>query len=97
MAAARPATGTRQSPPEAEQLIRDSIPTLHFALATAELYRQRWLRLRRSDPAEAATARNQAAHWAYAYASYATSGGEGLALSRERDEFLSQLGPDPLD
>jgi hypothetical protein len=82
---------------EAEQLIRDAIPTLHFAIATAELYRNRWIRLQGNNPAKAADARKQAANWAYAYASYATSGGEGEALSSERDEFLRQLGPEPLE
>jgi hypothetical protein len=80
---------------EAEQLMRDSIPTLHFAIAIAELYRTRWIRLQKTDPAKAGEARKQAAKWAYAYASFATSGGEGEALSQERDEFLRQLGPEP--
>jgi hypothetical protein len=82
---------------EAEQEIHDQIPSLHFAIATAEMYRQRWLRLRESDPAKAAEARQLAADWAYRYASYATSGGEGAALSYERDKFLRQLGPEPLN
>jgi hypothetical protein len=82
---------------EAEQEIHDNIPSLHFAIATAELYRRRWLRLRESDPAKAADARKLAADWAYRYASYATSGGEGVALSYERDQFLRQLGPEPLE
>jgi hypothetical protein len=81
---------------EAENLIRDSIPSLHFAIAIAELYRTRWIRLQASDPKKAGEARKQAAKWAYAYASFATSGGEGEALSQERDEFLRQLGPEPL-
>ena len=66
---------------EAEQLIRDAIQTLHYAITTAELYRRRWIRLRESDPIRAAEARKQAANWAHAYASSATSGGEGVALS----------------
>lgn len=81
---------------EAEQLIRDKIPTLHSAITIAELYRGRWLRLRESDSAMAVEARQQAANWAHTYASWATSGGEGTALSRERDDFLSLLGPEPL-
>lgn len=82
---------------EAEKLIRDSIPTLHFAITIAELYRTRWIRLQETDPVEAGEARKQAAKWAYAYASFATSGGEGAALSSERDEFLRLLGPEPLE
>ena len=81
---------------EAEQLIRDKIPTLYSAITIAELYRSRWIHLRESDPTKAAEARKQAAKWAHTYASWATSGGEGTALSQERDEFLRQLGPEPL-
>jgi hypothetical protein len=80
-----------------EKLIRDAIPSLHSAIATAEVYRRRWLRLLHSDPVQAREARKQAAKLAFAYASYATSGGEGVALSRERDEFLRLLGPEPLE
>ncbi len=81
---------------EAEQLLKASIPSLHFAIQTAELYRERWLRLRESEPEKAREARQKAADWAWQYASYATSGGEGEALSMERDDFLRSLGPDPL-
>lgn len=82
---------------EAERLLRDKIPNLHCAIAIAEVYRKRWIRLHRSDPAKASEARKQAADWARTYASWATSGGEGAALSLERDEFLKQLGPEPLE
>lgn len=82
---------------EAEQLIRDAIPSLHSGIATAALYRQRWIRLLESDPVKAGAARKQAADWAYTYASWATSGGEGAALSLERDDFLRSLGPEPLE
>ena len=34
----------------------------------------------------------RAIHWLYVYAGSATSGGEGAALSRERDIRLRQLG-----
>ena len=50
-----------------------------------------------SDPAKAREARKQAADWAWTYASYATSGGEGAALSYERDQFLTSLGPEPFE
>jgi hypothetical protein len=76
---------------EAEQLLRDSIPNIYCGIQIAEMYRARWLRLKESDPDQAAAARAKAAEWAYTYASWATSGGEGAALSRERDEFLKSL------
>jgi len=82
---------------EAEQLIRDRIPSLHCAITIAELYRTRWIRLRESDPKNANKARNKAAKWARTYPSWATSGGEGAALSLERDEFLRRLGPEPME
>ncbi len=82
---------------EAEKLIRDGIQAIYCAIQIAEMYRLRWIRLRASDPAKAAAARQQAANWAHTYASWATSGGEGAALSLERDEFLRQLGPEPLE
>jgi hypothetical protein len=82
---------------EAEQLLRDQIPSLYCAIQIAELYRLRWIRLQPADPAKAAEARQKAANWACTYASWATSGGEGTALSLERDEFLKNLGPEPLD
>jgi hypothetical protein len=37
-----------------KQVIRDAIPTLHFAITTAELSRSRWIRLRESDPVKGA-------------------------------------------
>lgn len=82
---------------EAEQLLKDSIPSLHFAIQTAEMYRLRWLRLRETDWEGAKAARQKAADWAWQYASYATSGGEGAALSMERDEFIRSLGPEALE
>lgn len=82
---------------EAEVLLRDRIPSLHCAIQIAELYRLRWMRLRASDAEKAGESRRRAANWARTYASWATSGGEGAALSLERDEFLSQLGPEPFE
>jgi hypothetical protein len=82
---------------EAERLVKESIPSLHFAMQTAEMYRMRWMRLRGAEPEKGTEARRRAAAWARQYASYATSGGEGAALSRERDAFLESLGPEPLE
>ena len=80
---------------EAEQTIHEAVPHLGSAITTADLYRSRWLRLTREGDTEGAhLARRKASDWAYFYASLATSGGEGAALSRERDEFLATLGPD---
>ena len=77
---------------EAEEAIREGVPHQGFAIMIAEMYRKRMLRLRSAgDPTGAADARQKAADWAYFYASQATSGGEGMALSAERDEFLSTL------
>jgi hypothetical protein len=77
---------------EAEDLIRNPVPHQGFAISIAEMYRRRMLRLSANGAsAGAAEARQKASDWAYFYASQATSGGEGLALSAERDEFLQGL------
>ena len=77
---------------EAEKVISDSVRHQGFAIQIAELYRLRMLRLRANgDAAGATAAREKASHWAYFYASQATSGGEGMALSLQRDEFLRTL------
>ncbi|WP_321473249.1 hypothetical protein [uncultured Paludibaculum sp.] len=81
---------------EAEKAIFEAVPHLGYALSTAEMYRLRMVRLRKQhDGAGAHHAWKEAAEWARAYAGMATSGGEGVALSRERDQFLRELGPDP--
>ena len=80
---------------EAEKVIADAVQNQHFALEIADLYRQRWLRLRAENAAEGALeARRKAENWAYFFASQATSGGEGAYLSMVRDDFLKKLGPD---
>ena len=77
---------------EAEQCITDAIDHIGAAIQVAELYRQRMLRLQDSgQPGEALKAREAAIRWAHRYAASATSGGEGAALSRERDAFIAQL------
>jgi hypothetical protein len=81
---------------EAEQLLRDKIPNVYCCLQIAELYRQRWERLRDGDPVKTREARLKAAEWANQFAAGATSGGEGAALSQERDQFLRSLGQEPL-
>ena len=81
---------------EAEAVIKRAVPHLGFASQTAQLYMERMLRLRvAGDRAGAADAHQRAANWIRDYASFATIGGEGAALSLERDQFLAELGPLP--
>lgn len=76
----------------AEKLIRDAIPNMAFAIEIAELYKDRYVRLRELGNGDAAAAAfAKAEDWARFYASMATSGGEGIALSAERDEFIASL------
>jgi len=85
---------------EAEATIRRAVDHIGFAASIAELYRQRMLRLQAAGDTNGA---DDAFHRATAamgdYASMATSGGEGMALSLERDDFRAQLvrerGRDP--
>ncbi|HSW07977.1 hypothetical protein [Aquabacterium sp.] len=77
---------------EAEDCITSAVDHIGAALQVAELYRHRMLRLlREGDNAGADHARTQAVRWVQHYAASATSGGEGVALSRERDAFLARL------
>lgn len=77
---------------EAEQAMRDGCDHLGVLMSIAQLYRDRLVRLAAAgDAAGAAHARERAEHWAWAYAAGATSGGEGAALSRERDAFIAGL------
>ncbi len=82
--------------PEAEETLRNGIPHIAFAAQIAELYAHRMHRLRAlGDHARANDAREAARRWIHNYASMATSGSEGGALSYERDRFLAELGDDP--
>lgn len=77
---------------EAEQAMRDGCDQLGVLMSLAHLYRARLVRLAATgDIAGATQARERAEHWAWAYAAGATSGGEGVALSRERDAFIASL------
>jgi hypothetical protein len=81
---------------EAEQLIEKRINNLYSAICIAEMYKKRWHRLKKQGrQEEAEAARQKSADWAWNLAAGATSGGEGVALSRERDEFLKTLGLEP--
>jgi len=65
-------------------------------ISQAELWsRTMSRRLAADDRQGARQAWRQSRDFAYAYAASATSGGEGVALSAERDAFLAQLGPEP--
>ena len=65
--------------------------------------RQLVRRLAAGDDAGAEAAYHRGAYWAFLYASGATSGGEGMALSMQRDQMIRALrrrlgydpGPDP--
>lgn len=85
---------------EAEKAIHSGCQDIGFAQATAELYFQRMLRLQKSgDETGALEAFKKSSSFIRFYASLATSGGEGMALSAERDEFRRRLvaayGSDP--
>jgi hypothetical protein len=84
----------------AEAHIRASCPTIGFACATADMYLRRMGRLKAGGDAPGALdAFLRSSDFIWRYASMATSGGEGAALSIERDEFRAQLvseyGSDP--
>jgi hypothetical protein len=84
----------------AERTIREGCPYLGYAHATADLYRLRMLRLKEAgDQAGALAAFKKSSDFIFHYASMATSGGEGAALSYERDQFRAKLvaeyGSDP--
>ena len=77
---------------EMEETLRNAIPHLSFAYSIASLYSERMVRLQQErDSAGAAAAYQEAKDWIYFYAAQATSGGEGAALSWERDQFLKEL------
>ena len=65
-------------------------------LSQAELWERTMRRLLEAGDRKAAReAWEKSSYLAFAYAASATSGGEGAALSLERDAFLAQLGPEP--
>lgn len=76
----------------AEARIRDAVQHIGCASQTAQLYLERMVRLQAEGDREgAAAAYEQSSNWIYHYAGMATSGGEGAALSWERDNFLKEL------
>jgi hypothetical protein len=77
---------------EAEQAILNGVDHIGAAASVAEMYKRRMLRLQKSGDREGAReAFRKADHWIVTYASWATSGGEGAALSLERDQVLAEL------
>ena len=65
-------------------------------LSQAELWQRTMARrLAAGDREGAREAWRKSSDFAWGYAASATSGGEGAALSLERDRFLEQLGPEP--
>ena len=78
---------------EAEQTIEKALDHIGVYSSLAHLYELRCARLTREGRDDAAeAARKRAIHWLYTYAGSATSGGEGAALSRERDQRIAALG-----
>jgi len=81
---------------EFEALARQNIPNAWFALYIAEMHAGRLSQYQADGNHVAALAAHAAAEsWARTFASMATSGGEGAAFSRERDELLRLLGKAP--
>lgn len=87
---------------EVEREMLRSIDHLGVAASIAEVYAERMRAFQRAgDEARAVAAFKLAVDWMGSYAASATSGGEGAALSLERDEFRAALarefGYDPTD
>ena len=77
---------------EAEEEIRRQVPHIGAAASIAEMYARRMRTFQRAgDEPRAIAAFKLAVDWMGTYASWATSGGEGAALSYERDQFHSAL------
>ncbi len=87
---------------EAENTIRQAVQHIGAAASIAELYAQRMRAFQcAGDEPRAIEAFNKAVDWMGTYASWATSGGEGAALSLERDQFhvalVQEFGYDPTE
>ena len=84
-----------------EQIQRDA-QHIGAAASIAEMYAQRMRAFQRAgNEPRAVAAFKLAAQWMWTYASWATSGGEGAALSLERDQFhaalVREFGYDPTE
>ena len=81
---------------EAVGLVGRSCDLQGAIISQAELWaRTMRRRVAAGDREGAKLAWQKSRDYAYGYAASATSGGEGTALSNERDAFLAQLGPAP--
>lgn len=77
---------------EAEQEVLRAVDHIGCAASIAELYADRMRYFQRmGDEPKAVEAFKKALDWMGKYASSATSGGEGAALSYERDRFQEEL------
>ncbi len=77
---------------DAEQAMRDGCDHLGVLISIAQMHAEHMVRLATAgDIAGAAEVRERAESWAWRYAAGATSGGEGEALSLERDAFIDAL------
>lgn len=84
-----------------QQILRDH-PHIGGAASIAEMYAQRMRAFQRAgNEPRAVAAFKLATQWMWNYASQATSGGEGEALSLERDQFhaalVREFGYDPTE
>ena len=78
---------------DAEQAILRAVDHIGAYSSVANLYEERYARLARAGRHDAAMeSRERAIHWLHMYAGSATSGGEGAALSLERDQRIAALG-----
>ena len=78
---------------EAEHAILSAVDHLGAYSSVAHLYEERYARLARAGQHDvAADAKARAIRWLYSYAGGATSGGEGAALSLERDQRIAAIG-----
>ncbi|HUQ82171.1 MAG TPA: hypothetical protein VM076_13560 [Gemmatimonadaceae bacterium] len=78
---------------EAEQTILKAVDHIGAYSSVAYLYEERYARLARAGrDDDARVARARAIEWLRSYAGSATSGGEGAALSLERDQRIAALG-----
>ncbi len=87
---------------DAEEMIKRSVDHIGYAASIAEMYARRMRQFQRAgDEPRAIEAFTKAVDWMGTYAGFATSGGEGEALSRERDDFQAALarefGYDPTE
>lgn len=85
-----------------EQEMRASIQYIGVAASIAEIYVQRMRAFQRAgNEARAIAAFKLAVEWMGTYAGWATSGGEGAALSYDRDQFhaalVREFGYDPTE